>query len=448
MAQASFPTRRTPIKLPPGPKSRFLIGNMLELARDWMGFLTRCARDYGDVVFFRFLNVPICLLIHPDDIESVLVTNQSNFVKSRDYRVLARVLGNGLLTAEGDEWRERRKLVQPAFHPEKIAAYGGVMLECARKMMEGWRAGETRDIHADMMALTVEIVAKVLFGAGISGQAPLIAQALQGMMEQFTQHANLAFVWPESLPLPISPKLRRSVRLLDEIVDSMIPARRSKAADRQDLLGTLLATTHEDGSPMTDRELRDQMVTLLVAGHETTAAALSWTWYLLAQNPQVESKLFQELRTVLGDRRPAVSDLACLKYTECVIKESMRLYPPAWGVGRRAIEEFQIRGYRLPAGTNVLVMQWLTHRDPRFYPEPERFDPERWADGAAGAGLPRIAYFPFGGGPRMCLGASFAMVEATLLLAAIAQRFRLILAHLSALRCCLPLPCGLRTESE
>lgn len=239
---------------------------MLELARDWMGFLTKCAQDYGDVVFFRFLNVPICLLTHPNDIESVLVTNQSNFVKSRDYRVLARVLGIGLLTAEGEEWRDRRRLIPPAFHHEKIAGYGTVMLDCARSRLKEWQDGETLDIHGEMMALTLEIVAKVPFGAQVSDNAQVIAKALQGMMEQFTRHANLAFVLPESLPLPISPGLRRSVRSLDAIVFSMIQARRSNPSDDQDLLGTLFATTHEDGSPVTDRELRDEMVPFWLQG--------------------------------------------------------------------------------------------------------------------------------------------------------------------------------------
>jgi cytochrome P450 len=417
------------LKLPSGPRGRFLLGSMLELSCDWMGFLTRSAHEYGDVVFFRFLNVPICLLTHPNDIENVLVTNQSNFVKSRDYRVLARVLGNGLITAEGEVWRERRKLVQPAFHHERIAGYAKVMVECARNMMAEWQHGEARDIHRSMMGLTLEIVAKVLFGAEVSDKAPVIAKAIQVMMEEFTKHANLAFVLPESLPLPITLGLRRGIRPLDTIVYSIIRDRRSNPSNSQDLLDTLLQTVHEDGSPMTDLELRDEMVTLLVAGHETTAAALSWTWYLLAQHPQVEAKLLAEIGEVLGGREPEVGDLPRLRYTDLVLKESMRLYPPAWGVGRRALREFEAGGYRLPAGTNVLLMQWITHRDPRFYPDPERFDPERWIEKPDQTShLPRFTYFPFGGGPRMCLGSSFAMVEATLLVAAIAQKFRFSLA--------------------
>lgn len=420
-AQARLP-------LPPGPKGRFLLGNMLELSRDWMGFLSRCARDYGDVVFFRFLNVPICLLTHPSDIEDVLVTRQPNFVKSRDYRVLARVLGDGLLTAEGETWRKRRKLVQPAFHHEKIAGYTKVMVECARQMMQGWQDGEGLDIHRSMMALTLEIVAKVLFGAEIADKAPTVAKALQVMMEEFTKHANLAFVLPERLPLPITWGLRRAIRPLDSIVRSMIRKRRKHPVASDDLLSTLLETRHDDGRLMTEQELRDEMVTLLVAGHETTTAALSWTWYLLAQHPEVEAKLLSEIRDVLGDREPAAGDLNQLKYTKAVVKESMRLYPPAWGVGRRALREIDIHGYRLPAGTNVLVMQWITHRDPRFYPEPGRFDPNRWMSEPAGTEeLPRYAYFPFGGGPRMCIGSTFAMTEAVLLTAAIAQKFRFTL---------------------
>ena len=416
------------LKLPPGPKGRFLIGNMLELGRDWMGFLSRSACEYGDVVFFSFFTSPLCLLIHPRDIEYVLVTNQSNFVKSRDYRVLAQILGNGLLTSEGEIWQGQRKLVQPAFRHENIIAYGKLMVDCTERMLQGWQDGKTRDVHTEMMRLTLEIIARALFGARISEKAAAISGAVQVMMEQFTRHANLSFIIPEKLPVPISFALRRGVRPLDDAVYSIIRDRRAHPDASEDLLNALLQTVHEDGSPMTDRELRDEMVTLLLAGHETTALALSWTWYLLSQHPEVETKLWKELDAVLGGRAPTVADLPQLRYTEMVVKESLRLYPPAWGIGRKAVREFEIGGYWLPAGTNVFLTQWLTHRDPRFYPEPELFNPERWADDPIRSGkLSRFGYFPFGGGPRVCVGAAFASMEAVLLLAAIAQRFRLIL---------------------
>jgi cytochrome P450 len=401
----------------------------VELGRDWIGFLSDCARKYGDAVFFRFFGTPICLLTHPEYIEQVLVTNQSNFVKSRDYRVLVRVMGEGLLTAEDEVWRRQRKLVQSAFHHKNIAEYGKVIAEYAVHAMSGWKDGEPRDIHAEMTRLTLDVVTRALFGASILDRAADVAKGLQSMMEEFTWHANLSFVLLDFVPLPTSFRLRRGIRLLDEVFYSIIRERRSNPAASNDLLGTLLSMRHANGTPMSDRELRDEMMTLLLAGHETTAVALSWTWYLLAPNSGAEAMLHDELIEVLGDREPTVADIPCLQYTDAVIKESMRLYPPAWGIGRKALADFEIGDSRLPAGTNVFMTQWITHRDARFFPEPERFMPERWKDEPARFGsLSRFAYFPFGGGPRKCMGASFAMMEAVLLLATIARRFRLQLA--------------------
>jgi cytochrome P450 len=415
--------------LPPGPPRRFLVGNALELSRDWMGYLVDCARKYGDAVFFRFFGVPICLLVHPDYIEYVLVTNQSNFVKSRDYRVLVHVMGEGLLTAEGETWRGQRKLVQSAFHHENIVEYGKVMVDCTARMLDAWENDIVRDIHQDMTRLTLEIVTQALFGATVQDRATDVATGLKSMMEEFSWHASISFILPEFVPLPISRRLRRGIRLLDNVFHSIIQERRADPVGRNDLLGALLQMRHSDGRPMNDQELRDEMMTLLLAGHETTAVCLSWTWYLLALNKQTETKLFGEIEDVLGDRDPTVADVPRLCYTEWVIKESMRLYPPAWGIGRRAVSGFEVGGYRLPAGTNIFLMQWITQRDGRFFPDPECFKPERWeGESVHNNNLPRFAYFPFGGGPRKCIGASFAMMEAVLLLATMARRFRFEIA--------------------
>jgi len=426
MAQAALqPT----LPLPPGPKDWFSLGASLEFARDWMGYMERCARRYGDVVFFRFFNIPVCLVSHPDGIEYVLVKNQANFTKSRDYRALRPLLGNGLLTSEGDFWQAQRKRVQPAFRHESISAYARNMLDSAAAMLSAWRDGETRDLHADMMSLTLEIVAKSLFGSDVSGAASSVGQALAPLMELFIHQAHVAFLLPERLPIPQTPRSHRANQHIKKIVLGIIRERRASAVSGNDLLQTLLEAQDEHGNRMTDDQLRDEVMTLFIAGHETTANALSWTWYLLDQNPAVAESLSAELREVLNGRPPTAADLPRLPYTEMVVKESMRIYPPAWGLGRRPLRDFELSGYRVPAGTNIFISQWITQRDPRFFPDPERFDPERWRIDPIRTGrLPRFAYFPFGGGPRVCVGAGFAMMEATLLLAAIAQRFRFSLA--------------------
>lgn len=419
---------RGKMRLPPGPKGGFLFGNTFQVSRDWMGFVTRCAREYGDVTYFRIFRTPVCLLNHPDLIETVLVTNDRNFTKSRDYRAMRRVMGDGLLTSEGELWKRQRRLMQPAFHRERIMAYAAVMTAYAERMLDGWKDGEERDIHSDMMQLTLEIVAKALFGVEISRDAKGIGQAMGIFAHEFVHMASLSFVLPERIPVPGSGKLRSAVGRLNEIIFAMIAERRASPRRPGDLLEMLLDAKDENGRGMSDRQIRDEAVTLFLAGHETTALALSWTWFLLARHPEIACQLQDELDRVLAGRSPVAEDLPRLRYTEMVIQESMRLYPPAWGVGRQAIGPFEIGEYRLPAGTNVFISQWITHRDARFFPDPLRFDPERWRNDPVRSGrLPRFAYFPFGGGPRVCIGASFAMMEAVLLLAAIASKFQMTL---------------------
>ncbi len=432
MNQAPVVTSPSPIKnpkskvLPPGPKGRFLIGTLPKISRDWLTFLEQCAKQYGDVFYFRFLNIPICYLVRPEHIESVLVTQYHNFIKSKDYRAMRRIFGNGLLVSEGEFWRRQRRLAQPAFHRECIAAYSRLMVSYAERMLGAWRDGETADVHQEMMKLTLDIVGKALFDADVGGDSRDVGAALNVAMEQFLTRVNTAFLIPEILPTPGNLRFQKAMRRLDQIVYRIIQARRESGQVGGDLLSMLLAAQDEDGSHMTDRQLRDETMTLFLAGHETTANALSWTWYLLAQHPETEAKLVAELSGLLGGRAPTLDDLGRLPYTERVLKESLRLYPPAWGIGREAVDEFEIGGYRLPAGTNVFLCQWLVHRDPRYWDDPERFNPDRWTPEFEKQ-LPRFAYFPFGGGPRTCIGASFATMEATVLLATIAQRFKLTL---------------------
>lgn len=417
------------LPLPPGPKGRFLLGSARELAHSWPGHSINCSRDFGDIVFYRFLHVPICQLTHPDYIETVLVRNAANFCKSRDYGALKYFLGNGLLTNEGSSWQKQRQLIQPAFRHENIAQYAEIMADSAAAHLSRWKDGEHRDLHHEMAELTLDIVTKSLFGTKLAHDARAIGEEIEAVMERFFLQAALAFLLPDSIPIPKTPRLLRSKRNLDKVVMSIIRERRASKNSADDLLQRLLDAQDEHGARMSDDQLREEIMTLFLAGHETTANALTWTWYLLAQNPQAADALFAELDSALAGRAPTLADLSRLPYTEMVMKESMRLYPPAWGIGRRAINEFELGGYRIPAGTNMFIFQWLTHRDPRFFPDPERFDPERWRDDPVRKGkIPRFAYFPFAGGPRVCIGAGFAMMEATLLLASIAQRYRFTLA--------------------
>ena len=426
MGTASTSAAKIPPRLPPGPKGKFLLGSIFEVSKDWLGFYQHCADEYGDVVRVRFAHVPVYLVVHPRDIESVLITNAANFTKSADYRALARVLGNGLLTSEGGFWQRQRGLIQPAFHKQNIQAYASVMTGAAERMLNSWQDGAERNLHDDMMRVTLEIVGQCLYGAEVSGAAEQVGKAMEVVMQRFVTNASLALLFSFDIPVIFARRESRAVQNLNEIIGGIIQQRRASNQRREDLLDTLLHVRDADGKPMSDLQLRDEVMTLFLAGHETTAIALSWACYLIAQNPDVEAKLAGELRTVLAGRVPTPDDLPRLPYTEMVLKETLRLYPAVWGIGRRAIAECELGGYRIPAGSNIFILQWRTQRDTRFFPDPERFDPERWREDPVRSGkIPRFAYFPFGGGPRVCVGASFAMMEATLLLAMIQERHKL-----------------------
>ncbi len=411
---------------PPGPKGRLLGENLREYARDPLGFLSGCAREHGDVVRLRFMGQTFYLLSNPDLIEYVLVENNRNFTKTRILRRNRRLLGEGLLTSEGGFWRRQRRLAQPAFHRKRVAAYGEVMAAFAERSLEGWRDGETIDVHEEMMRLTLEIVAKCLFDADVGVEAKDVGRAMKVALEDFSSQRRLIRI-PKRIPTPHNVRFEMAARRLDRIVGTIIEERRKSGEDRGDLLSMLMLAEDESGERMTDKQLRDEVMTLFLAGHETTANALSWTFWLLSLNVEAGVKLAEELRRVLGGRAPTMEDLPNLSYAERVLKESMRLYPPAWVMGREAIGECELGGYRMPADTTALVSQWVVHRDPRYHDDPERFYPERWTSEYE-EGLPRFAYFPFGGGPRQCIGASFAMTEARLILATVAQRYRMELA--------------------
>ena len=412
-----------------GPKGHALLGSLREFHRDQLEFYARCAREYGDVVPVRLGPFPGLLIHHPDAIEEVLVVRNRDFIKSRGIRLMRAFLGDGLFTAEGDLWLRQRRLMQPAFHRERVAAYGETMAAYAARRVAGWHDGQAVDIHDEMMDLTRAIVAKTLFDADVSDEARAIGDASHTVQEYFgTRLGSLpAQFLPLWLPTPAHVRLRRAVRHLDAVVYRMITDRRRSSQDRGDLLSILLqAQDADDGSRMTDRQVRDEVMTLFLAGHETTAVALSWTWYLLGQHPDADARLAAELREVLGGRQPAVADLPALPYAGMVVAESMRLYPPAYGIGREAVRPTEAAGISLPARSIVIIPTCVVHRDARWFDEPDAFLPDRWA-GEAARRLPRFAYLPFGGGPRQCIGHTFATMEATLVLAAIAQRFRLAL---------------------
>lgn len=413
--------------IPHGPKGNFLLGVMAEFNRDSLAFLEKLARDYGDIVRTRFFYVPAYFLYHPDYIEQVLATNSRNFIKPLSFRTpfFHRLVGNGLLTSEGEFWRRQRRLAQPAFHRERIASYARVMVKDTEAMLSGWRDGEIRDIHLDMMRLTMEIVTHTLFNANVSDDADKVARALGVLVEPFSSQATLKWILDNRFPTPANRRFHKVAAELDEVIYRIIGQRRANGnQDQGDLLSMLLQAHDEDGSQMTDKQLRDEVITLFLAGQETTALTLTWAWYLLAQHPETEARLWQELEEVIGKRQPEAADVPQLKFTEMVAKESMRLYPPAYVIGREAASACEIGGYEVPKGMQVFMPPWVVHRDPRFFDAPQEFKPERWTPEFINQ-LPKYAYFPFGGGPRVCIGNAFAMMEIVLILATIAQRFRL-----------------------
>lgn len=372
------------------------------------------------------------LLNHPDFVKQVLVTDAGNFIKGPAIRNAKITLGEGLLSSERDVHKRQRRLITPVFHPHRVATYVGPMVRYAEDLGNRWRDGQVFDVHEQMTALTLEVVTQVLFGGEIGTEVGKIGQAMGVLVSMFDRARNPLAPVLNKLPLPSNFRFLRSLREVETILQRFIESKRAAIAGEElpagppDLLTLLLFArdTEGDAGGMSDRQLRDEAVTLFTAGHETTANALVWTWYLLAQNPAVERELHAEVDRVIGDHPPTTADLDRLEYTRMVLAESMRLYPPAWLVAREALEDYEIGGYRLPAGSVLMMSQFLLHRDGRFWPDPERFDPLRFTEERK-ATRPRYAYFPFGSGPRSCIGEGFAWVEATILLATLARRWRL-----------------------
>jgi cytochrome P450 len=364
------------------------------------------------------------LLNQPDFIEEVLVTSQANFIKSRILQRAKIVLGNGLLTSEGEFHIRQRKMMQPAFYRERLTRYASDMVACADAAQAKWTPGETRDIADEMMRLTLAIVGRTLFTRDVSEEAFEVGEALTAVVGTFGTIMSPFSGLIRHLPLPSVRRAERGRRYLDRTIYRMIEERRRSGVDHGDLLSMLIMACDDHDRGMTDKQVRDEALTLFLAGHETTATALTWTMYLLSQHPDVESKLHQELAEVLGGRNPGYNDVGKLTYTEMVLAESIRLYPPAWAVGRMVKREYRLYNYELTPGSICLMSPYVMHRHPRYYPDPERFDPERFTPEARQS-RPKFAYFPFGGGPRVCIGERFAWMEGVLVLATLMQKWRM-----------------------
>ena len=405
--------------VPPGPQGHFITGNLVAFSEDPLGFLTRCAREYGDVVRLGKTNY---LLAHPDLIEKVLVNGEGHFVKIAGHEARKRSQGGfpeAMMNSEGEDWLRKRRFVQPAFHRKYVAACGQKVISLTEHLLDSWRPGESRDVYVDMSELSLDIVSRFLFNTPVNDEARHVAAAVDAIMRL----TGSPFRFPMWLPTPTNVRLRRSLRKLDTVLAGIVRRYRERPGEPQDMLGILLSAEQ----PLSEEQLRDELATMIMSGHETTADGLVWTFSLLSQHPEVQARLVAELDEVLGGRPPSPEDLPRLRYTEAVVKESLRLYSPAWITSREAIRDCELGGFHVPAGTTLGVSQWVTHRDPRYYEEPEVFRPERWlADSSKH--LPKYAWFPFGGGPRLCIGASLAMLELVLITACVARRFQLELA--------------------
>mgnify|MGYP001293431756 FL=1 len=411
--------------LPPALKTDLFGGHFWSFRKAPTEFLTKLAR-LGDVTSFRMGPQQGYFLTDPEMVRDLLVVNAHKFKKGRALQRAKNLLGEGLLTSEGEFHLRQRRMIQPAFHRARIAEYAQSMVEYADKMCESWQDSEVRDIDKDMMHLTLQIVAKTLFSANVEDDANEIGASMTAMVELFNYMLLPFSEWLQKLPLPQSKRFKNAKNTLNSVIYSIINARRRSGEDTGDLLSMLLMAQDEaDGTGMTDEQIRDEALTLFLAGHETTANAMTWTWYLLSQNREKEAKLHEELDRVLGRRLPTIDDLPNLKYAEAILAESMRLFPPAWAIGRLSLEDHEFGGYAIPERSLILISPYITHRDTRFWEKADEFIPERWEKLSVKEAGQRNIYFPFGGGIRRCIGESFAWTEGILLLATLARKWKL-----------------------
>jgi len=423
------------IEYPPGPTYILPYRLIRKFLHDPLKLLTEISLTYGDIAHFKFGSQNVYFLNNPDYIEDVLVTNYKNFIKSRGLQVSKRLLGNGLVTSEGEYHDLQRHLIQPTFYPKRIKSYSDMMIKQANDMCNSWHDGAILDIHKEMTKLTLAIICKTVLGYDIDPENDEVGDALLTCMKYFNRLLMPFGELIEKIPLlPINKGFQKAKKDLDSIVYRMIKEHRKildKGDDKEshdDLLLTLLQAQDEEAGigRMTDEQLRDEVMTIFLAGHETTANALTWTYYLLSENPLIETRLQEELYSIFGNSRTPITidDVPKLQYTEKLLTESMRLFPPAWALGRQAIDDYKVGGYSVPKGSIILMSQYVMHRDPRYFPEPDRFYPDRWTEEFKKQ-LPRFSYFPFGGGIRGCIGEPFAWLEGILLIATICRQWKL-----------------------
>ena len=425
--------RRSTAGQTPGPRGNSVLGSMRDFQRDKLGFIRSLTR-YGDVARYRMAHMTWRQVNHPDGVRRVLQENNRNYGKgSLTLGIFKPVLGEGLLTSEGGLWLRQRRLMQPVFHKRSVAAFGSLMTDKTLEMLQRWRPalqnGTTVDVPAEMARLTLDIATTSLFHAHVGEEPGAIARAVNTLVEDLGYRFEVPFYPPPPVPTTRNRRRRAALQTVDRAVYGIIAERRSGGGDEDDLLALLMGSRDETtGEAMSDRQLRDEVITLFLAGHETTATALSWAFYLLATHPEAERRLRGELDEVLGTdsgrRTPTLEDLPRLAYTKMVVDETLRLYPPAWITNRQALADDEILGHRIPASAFVMLSPYVLHRHPDYWTDPDAFDPERFAPGRAD-GRPRFAYFPFGGGPRQCIGQGMALVEAQLVLATVLGRCRL-----------------------
>ncbi len=403
-------------------------GSYFDFFRDQLGFLSKCAEELGDVVFFRFFHIPIYLINHPDLIEEVFSKNSANFKKAKTVRVPSQRLlfGNSLLVSDGEVWLQQRRAIQSAFHQDFISDYSKIVTGTTEEIIRNWKDGETHLMSRDLVDLTFAVASKTFFGIDGSREKEIIRELVNLNKSIFSTQSRLAWFWDNFLPTPKNLSFRKAIRKVNNLISNLVAERRIEKSDQQDLLSILLSIKYDENEGLTDRQLRDEVITIFIAGHETTAVTLSWIWVLLARHPEELRKLKAELKSVLDGRSPTFQDLPKLQQTHRILKESLRLFPPNRSTAREAIKDCRIGNYLIPAGSQVVMPQWVVHRDQRFFESPHEFIPDRWT-AEFERKLHKYAYFPFGGGSRICIGRSFAIMEATLILAIIAQKFEITL---------------------